>query len=102
MLIVVTDKCDIVLMDTESTKDIGAKAPLIYNNAKKKYRSSVNSATMIWIRKFLEKYQIAVTPKPKRLDSIRRSFRRLRTDVAIGEFFSLTFFSLCLTLSLSV
>ena len=86
MLIVITDRKDQLLQDTEATKPFGAKACLVFDQFRQKFGYKGNEKTLKWIRSFLEKYNIQMDLKMNRKSSLRKSWTNFKTSEVIGEF----------------
>ncbi|XP_076451044.1 uncharacterized protein LOC143286956 isoform X2 [Babylonia areolata] len=86
MLLVLTDRTKLVIRDTEATQNFGAKDCLVFSHSEKRYRFSENEAALKWIKKFLGRFQIEVSIRMSRTDSMKRSFIRLLKSEEKGAY----------------
>ncbi|KAK7099187.1 uncharacterized protein [Littorina saxatilis] len=86
MLLVVTDRKDLRLIDTKATKVFGNKARLCWDHEKKKFRESDNKQDLVWIQKFLDKYGKEFTIQFSRFGSLKRTASQRLQGKASGVY----------------
>ncbi|KAK7471841.1 hypothetical protein BaRGS_00035500 [Batillaria attramentaria] len=89
MLLVVTDKPDQKLVDTDANKGFGGKARLLWDHGRKKFRGRDNHDSLVWLRTFLQPFRVSAKVSLSRASSIRRSITKVNTTKMLGEYYVL-------------